>query len=502
MATVRETVSSRDAVPMTASPRRWPALAIAAAALALLTGVRLALAAALPLVPDEAYYWVWSRALAAGYFDHPPMIAFWIRAGTWIAGDSALGIRLLGPVAAAVASLLLCDAADRLVPGRDAGIVAVLLLNATVLVGAGAILATPDSPLLFFWAAAIWAMARVLAGGSGWWWLAAGLAVGLALASKYTAALLALGIALWLMTAGRAWLRRYEPYLGAVVAFGVFAPVLWWNAGHDWVSFLRQGGRTGAWLPDRAPRFLGELLLGQVALVTPLIFLLCAAGLVLAARAAWRRRDPAMTLLAVLGLLPALVFVEHAFGDRVQANWPAIIYPSAAIAAAALDGRLWRRLRAPAVALGLLMTGTVYIDGLWMPLSIAVARDPIALQTGGWRGLAAAVEAARQNTGGGFVAADQYGVAAELARALPAAVPLIAIGPRWASFDLPPAALDGARGVLIEPQSHARPIWPASTDLGRVERRAPNGAVITAYRLYTVVPDHSTSAVRLPRPAP
>ena len=46
--------------------------------------------------PDEAYYWVWSRALAAGYLDHPPMVALWIRAGTWIAGDTALGIRLLG----------------------------------------------------------------------------------------------------------------------------------------------------------------------------------------------------------------------------------------------------------------------------------------------------------------------------------------------------------------------------------------------------------------------
>jgi 4-amino-4-deoxy-L-arabinose transferase-like glycosyltransferase len=501
MATMRETMSGRGTAWLAAVQRWRPALAIAAV-LALLTGVRLVLAAALPLVPDEAYYWVWSRAPAAGYFDHPPMIALWIRAGTAIAGDNALGIRLFGPVAAAVASFLLWDAADRLVRSRNAGIVAVLLLNATVLVGAGAILATPDSPLLFFWAAAIWAMARVVAGDSGWWWGAVGLVVGLALSSKYTAALLAVGIALWLMTAGRAWLRRGEPYLGAVVALGVFAPVLWWNADHHWVSFARQGGRTRVWVPDRALRFLGELLLGQVALVTPLVFLLCAAGLASAARAAWTRRDSAMTLLAILGLLPALVFVEHALGDRVQANWPAIVYPSAAIAAAALAGRFWHRLRLAAIALGVVMTGAVYIEGLWMPLPLAVTRDPIVLQTMGWHGLAAAVEAARQKTGAGFVAADEYGVAAQLARTLPATVPVIAIGPRWASFDLPPAAVDGTSGLLIEPQSHAQSIWPASAELGRVERRAPNGAVIAVYQLYTVIPDHSTSAVRLPRPAP
>ena len=50
------------------------------AALAALTALRLIVAAATPLAPDEAYYWVWSRALAPGFLDHPPMVALWIRA--------------------------------------------------------------------------------------------------------------------------------------------------------------------------------------------------------------------------------------------------------------------------------------------------------------------------------------------------------------------------------------------------------------------------------------
>ena len=76
------------------------------AALAALTLLRLAVAASLPLVPDEAYYWVWSRALAAGYPDHPPMVALWLRVGTMLAGDGALGVRLLSPLSVAIASLL------------------------------------------------------------------------------------------------------------------------------------------------------------------------------------------------------------------------------------------------------------------------------------------------------------------------------------------------------------------------------------------------------------
>ena len=59
---------------------------------------------------------------------------------------------------------------------------------------------TPDTPLLFFWTAALWALARLLpTAATARWWLAVGLFAGLAMASKYTAVLLWVGIALWLL---------------------------------------------------------------------------------------------------------------------------------------------------------------------------------------------------------------------------------------------------------------------------------------------------------------
>ena len=231
------------AAPGWAAPRRVVALAVAG--LAALTAVRLAVAATLPLAPDETYYWVWSRALAAGYLDHPPMVALWIRAGTLVAGDGALGIRLLAPLAAALGSWLLWDAGEKLLPGRRAGLTAAVLLNATLLLGAGAVTMTPDTPLLFFWVCTLWALARLRAqpassvveagaesgtkhgaeGGTagdaerqpGAWWLAVGLFAGLAFDSKYTAAFLVLGIGLWLLVAERRWLARPWPWLGLLV---------------------------------------------------------------------------------------------------------------------------------------------------------------------------------------------------------------------------------------------------------------------------------------------
>ena len=90
-------------------------------ALIALTALRLVLAAILPLSPDEAYYWVWSRDMQPGYLDHPPMVAIFIWLGTAMAGENALGVRLLGPVSLFIGSLMLARAAEDLFPGRGAG---------------------------------------------------------------------------------------------------------------------------------------------------------------------------------------------------------------------------------------------------------------------------------------------------------------------------------------------------------------------------------------------
>src|SRR5260370_6912882 len=57
--------------------------------------LRLVAAAYTPLTFDEAYYWMWSKALAGGYYDHPPMVAVVIRLGTLIARDTELRVRLV-----------------------------------------------------------------------------------------------------------------------------------------------------------------------------------------------------------------------------------------------------------------------------------------------------------------------------------------------------------------------------------------------------------------------
>jgi len=58
-----------------------------------LTCYRFWFATHLELVPDEAYYWLWSKHLAASYRDKGPAIAWTIAAGTKLFGDTVFGIR-------------------------------------------------------------------------------------------------------------------------------------------------------------------------------------------------------------------------------------------------------------------------------------------------------------------------------------------------------------------------------------------------------------------------
>jgi 4-amino-4-deoxy-L-arabinose transferase-like glycosyltransferase len=493
-----------------------------AAALAALTLLRLAVAARAPLAPDEAYYWIWSHALAPGYLDHPPMVALWIRCGTILAGDTPLGIRLPGPLSAVLGTWLLADAAERLLPGRRAGLAAGSLFNATLLLGAGSVIMTPDTPLLFFWTATIWALARLSSScealipssapgagrpyGNGCWFLAAGACAGLALTSKFTAIFLLPGIGIWLLwvPALRPWLRRPLPWLAVLLGIALFLPVVLWNSQHGWVGLLRQGGRVADWEPRRAVGFLGELLGSQIGLATPLVFLLCTGGLAVAWRRAWRDRDPAFSLLTALSLPPVLIFVQHAMGDRVQGNWPAIIYPAACIAAAGLTIPGWRRLHVPAVALGLAITGVVYVQAVAEVIPLPLRLNPIARQLAGWNVLAAEADAVRRQSGASYIAADQYALASELARALPPGVEAVGVGPRWTLTTLEPAKLSGQTGLLLRPVRDGAPApgdWHGLTPLGEIIRN-PGNAGSERYLVFRVEGGPAREPVTtLPRPS-
>src|ERR1700687_4888169 len=244
-----------------------------------LVALRLGAAAWTPLTFDEAYYWMWSKHLAGGYYDHPPGVAAVIRLGTMIAGDTELGVRLVSILLALPMSWAVYRTAAILFGGGRVAAAATLLLNVTLMAAVGTLIVTPDAPLLVASSFVLFFLAKVLETGRGAWWLAGGAAVGAALLSKYTALFFGPAILIWLVSVAkmRRWLLSPWPSLRGLVALAIFSPVILWNADHHWVSFIKQIGR--ARIEDFKPAFIAELIPTQIAFATPLVWMLGAMGL-------------------------------------------------------------------------------------------------------------------------------------------------------------------------------------------------------------------------------
>src|SRR5262252_3242161 len=127
-----------DSVAMNSDDSR-PVLNTSLAVLALVA-LRLVAAAWTPLIFDEAYYWTWSKHLARGYYDHPPMVALVIRGGTLIAGDTEFGVRLLSILLGLPMSFAVYRSAEILFGGMRMGATATILLNVTLMASVGTLL--------------------------------------------------------------------------------------------------------------------------------------------------------------------------------------------------------------------------------------------------------------------------------------------------------------------------------------------------------------------------
>lgn len=468
--------------------------------------IRAIAAAVLPLSADEAYYWLWSRHLAAGYYDHPPAIAFCIRAGTLVFGNTPLGVRAGAVALSVVATWFVWRAGALLLESEQAGARAALLFNLTLMIAVETMAATPDAPMVAAAAAFLFGLAKLSRGGTGAWWLAAGAAAGLGLLSKYTAFFMGLGVVGWffLDPPARRWLITPWPYLGGAIAFGLFSPNLIWNAEHHWITFAFQFGRVGS--GGATLRFLFEFLLVQLVLATPFIFVLAVIGI------AGTTTDPRYKLLAGLIWPSVLYFAVHALHDRVQGNWPSFLFPALSVAAVVASVTLWRpavqrvvavvdRLAAP---VGALLVVLAYAQALFGVVPMGRA-DPLArLLAVGFPDVAATVDRLRTTTGANAVLTSDYASTSWLAFYLPSMPPVVPVTEtqRW-EFAPPadPATLQGPLLYVSEKRldksAAVRQQYRDVTELAETFRKR-HGKTVADYVIYRVAGPKGVPEGRLP----
>jgi len=402
----RTMLESKTTSPAILFPRfeRWGLPIVVAMA-----GLRLVMAAVVPLSPDESYYWLWTRPVQLSYLDHPGMVGWWIWAGVHLLGDTALGVRIPAVLSALLTSALVWNSGQVAWGSREAGARAAIWLNATILFNASGVLMTPDAPLLLFWSVAVWAIVHLVDDGRARWLYVAAIACGLGAISKYTMGLIVPGaVATFLIFPNlRRWLGSIHFWLALVLGLCCTAPVMLWNRANGWASIHKQFDHAFSSGVTHPLTDFVRFVVAQAGLITPLLFLLVLWGSGWALAAGWMRRRADWFLLGALSLPIIVFFAAHALENVVQAHWPGPAYIGGAIAAAGIPAmgltrRGWRWFLVAAPALGLAMTLVVFFQAATALLPVPTITDPTK-RLAGWDTLAAATQQARDAHPGAFL---------------------------------------------------------------------------------------------------
>lgn len=297
--------------------------------------VKLLISALLPLTTDEAYYWVWSHHFQLSYYDHPAMIAGLFGLGRifeqvprFLSGMIRWPAVLMSQATLWIWILILKDELRFTIPQLKIWLWLALL---SPLFGAGALIITPDIPMLFFWSLTLWLFLK-WEKSPGWRWaFLLGLSCGLGFASKYVMILEPFFLFIYCLITPR--LRKPALVWAVAILLGVIAgssPVWIWNMNHQWISFkfqMHHGLGHTRWKPSWTYMYV----LGQIAILFPTIIYWSFRG---------AKKSPWWLLLLAFG--PVLLFGLTSFRGNVEANWPIAAYPAIfAVTVLALDRMDW-----------------------------------------------------------------------------------------------------------------------------------------------------------------
>lgn len=533
-------------------PAVWPYLLIAA--LLLLGGAvahfwYLIDHCPLDLSGDEAHYWEWARRPALSYYSKGPLVAYVIALGRlplagWseqLLGHEALAVRVPAILLSIGTGLGIFTLAQRTMRDPRLALAVVAVTFTVPILAVGAILMTIDAPLAFLYVWTLVAVEQGLRKATPLPWLVAGLLIALGILAKYTMVLIfgAVGLTLLVEPHYRAVLRTPWPWLAALISALGFAPIVVWNAQHDWVSFRHVAGQAGV---SDGPGFdpLGPLTMvgGQLGVVSPVWFV----SMVWAVVALWRqpqrqqdeRHEPSvLRFLLCATVTPWLVFLGFSFITKIQPNWPMLALLSGIIVLVMWLARLWRHgaCAARRLARGITIAGASIGVTLvllihmmhWMTPALKwLARNeppwnltPIAQydptsRLRGWSELGAAVgevlEAERAGGRDPFIATDDYQVASQIAFYCPGEPTTYclqaALGDRRSQYDiwrpnplLDPQAFIGRACIYVgsrKPELFGEPPYahvalPGALEPVRVVTAKMGGAPVQVWSIYVSV---------------
>lgn len=182
------------------------------------------------LLPDEAYYWVYSQYMNWGFFDHPPFVAVWVTFSDFLFTDE-LGVRFFSSISFSLLIYLVWITIDHTLKKKFTWLFIVLVFS-TALLNVYGFITTPDTPLLFFFALFLWSYKEYLTKRNTVSYLLLSLAITGMMYSKYQGILIVLFIFLsnWKLA------KDYKIWLVCLGALVLYIPHIHWQYINDFPS--------------------------------------------------------------------------------------------------------------------------------------------------------------------------------------------------------------------------------------------------------------------------
>ena len=294
----------------------------------LLSALRLLVSSLLDLGNDESYYWAYSQHLQWNYFDHPPMVAIWIRVFTinLKLQEHVEFLRLGGIAGCAISTWFMFRCVTELV-NEKAGWYAACLYNASFYAGITAgIFIMPDTPEMVFWTFSMWMIIKICRDDSRWIpWILFGIGSGLCIMSKVHGVFLWAGLGLYILFVKREWLRNPRLYCAVILTALIISPILIWNINNDFVTFRFHSERVGA--NGSGIQWYGLLHegIGQFLINNPVNVAIMFIALVFQRKSMLRKRD-ALTIFKLISIPLILAILLIAISRQTLPHWSGPAY--------------------------------------------------------------------------------------------------------------------------------------------------------------------------------